>query len=121
MRNSHRRGTFRLAALGLAAAVVLGLAAPALAGEREAGVKKPVDGLMAAIDGKGKLDVKERVPLSAEPPHPLERQLIDTPLATSVRAIDGRAQRGLAIASSSTSKCSVALGGMAPLPAPRGP
>jgi flagellum-specific ATP synthase len=48
-----------------------------------------LNGLGHPIDGKGKLDAKERVPLSAEPPHPLERQLIDTPLVTSVRAIDG--------------------------------
>ena len=68
MRNSHRKGTFRLAALGLAAAVVLGLAAPALAGEREAGVKKPVDTLMAAIDAKGKL---------RQPTHAEAKQLLD--------------------------------------------
>ncbi len=69
MRNSHRKGTFRLAALGLAAAVVLGLAAPALAGEeRTAGVKKPVDTLMTAIDAKG----KRRQPTPAE-----AKQLID--------------------------------------------
>lgn len=69
MRNSHRKGTFRLAALGLAAAVVLGLAAPALAGgEREAGVKKPVDTLMTAIDSKGKL----RQPTHAEAKHLLD-------------------------------------------------
>lgn len=48
-----------------------------------------LNGLGHPIDGKGKLEAKERVPLSAEPPHPLERQLIDTPLVTSVRAIDG--------------------------------
>ncbi|MEO7965496.1 MAG: FliI/YscN family ATPase [Gemmatimonadaceae bacterium] len=48
-----------------------------------------LNGLGHPIDGKGKLDAKERVPLSAEPPHPLERQMIDTPLVTSVRAIDG--------------------------------
>ncbi|HEY9420635.1 MAG TPA: hypothetical protein VIW92_04410 [Thermoanaerobaculia bacterium] len=69
MRNSHRKGTFRLAALGLAAATVLGLAAPALAGEeREAGIKKPVDSLIAAIDAKGKL----RQPTPAE-----AKQLVD--------------------------------------------
>ncbi len=48
-----------------------------------------LNGLGHPIDGKGKLEAKERVPLSAEPPHPLERQLINTPLVTSVRAIDG--------------------------------
>ncbi|MDP1858040.1 MAG: FliI/YscN family ATPase [Gemmatimonadaceae bacterium] len=48
-----------------------------------------LNGLGHPIDGKGKLDAKERVPLTAEPPHPLERQLIDEPLITNVRAIDG--------------------------------
>ena len=48
-----------------------------------------LNGLGHPIDGKGKLDVIDRVPLSAEPPNPLERQTIDAPLETGVRAIDG--------------------------------
>ncbi len=48
-----------------------------------------LNGLGHPIDGKGKLDVVERVPLAAEPPNPLERQTIDRPLETGVRAIDG--------------------------------
>ncbi len=48
-----------------------------------------LNGLGHPIDGLGKLEVTERVPLSAEPPNPLARQLIDTPLETGVRAIDG--------------------------------
>jgi FliI/YscN family ATPase len=48
-----------------------------------------LNGLGHPIDGLGKLETKERVPLMAEPPHPLERRRIDTPLETSVRAIDG--------------------------------
>jgi FliI/YscN family ATPase len=48
-----------------------------------------LNGLGHPIDGKGKLDVVERVPLTAEPPNPLERQTIDRPLETGVRAIDG--------------------------------
>jgi FliI/YscN family ATPase len=48
-----------------------------------------LNGLGHPIDGKGKLDVVERVPLSAEPPNPLDRQTIDRPLETGVRAIDG--------------------------------
>jgi FliI/YscN family ATPase len=48
-----------------------------------------LNGLGHPIDGKGKLDAKERVPLTAEPPHPLQRQMIDETLVTSVRAIDG--------------------------------
>jgi hypothetical protein len=60
MRNAYKR-TFRLAALGLAAAAVLGLAAPALAGE-EPGVKAPANTLLTAIDARGKF----RQPTPAE-------------------------------------------------------
>ena len=48
-----------------------------------------LDGLGRPIDGRGKLEVAERVPLSAEPPNPLEREMIGQPLETGVRAIDG--------------------------------
>ncbi|MFN8582706.1 MAG: FliI/YscN family ATPase [Gemmatimonadaceae bacterium] len=48
-----------------------------------------LNGLGHPIDGLGRLDAKERVPLSSEPPHPLERQRIGQPFETSVRAIDG--------------------------------
>jgi FliI/YscN family ATPase len=48
-----------------------------------------LNGLGHPIDGLGKLETRERVPLSGEPPHPLERRVIDEPLQTSVRAIDG--------------------------------
>jgi FliI/YscN family ATPase len=48
-----------------------------------------LNGLGHPIDGKGKIDVVERVPLAAEPPNPLERQTIDRPMETGVRAIDG--------------------------------
>ena len=48
-----------------------------------------LNGLGHPIDGKGRLDHTQRVPLSAEPPHPLQRQIISEPLETGVRAIDG--------------------------------
>jgi FliI/YscN family ATPase len=48
-----------------------------------------LNGLGHPIDGKGKLEVEERVPLSAEPPNPLEREMIETSFDTGVRAIDG--------------------------------
>jgi FliI/YscN family ATPase len=48
-----------------------------------------LNGLGHPIDGLGKLDAKERMPLAGEPPHPLERQRIDEPLETTVRALDG--------------------------------
>jgi flagellum-specific ATP synthase len=48
-----------------------------------------VNGLGHPIDGLGPLGMTERVPLVAEPPNPLERQIIDQPIETGVRAIDG--------------------------------
>ena len=48
-----------------------------------------LNGLGHPIDGKGKLDTDERVPLSAEPPNPLVREMVSEPLETGVRAIDG--------------------------------
>ncbi len=48
-----------------------------------------LNGLGHPIDGKGPLEVAERVPLAAEPPNPLERDMIHEPLETGVRAIDG--------------------------------
>jgi FliI/YscN family ATPase len=48
-----------------------------------------LNGLGHPIDGKGKLETVERVPLSAEPPNPLERQTVEEVLETGVRAIDG--------------------------------
>jgi FliI/YscN family ATPase len=48
-----------------------------------------LNGLGHPIDGKGRIDHATRMPLSAEPPHPLERQIISEPLETGVRAIDG--------------------------------
>lgn len=40
------------------------------------------------LDGKGKIHYEEEYPIYAEPPSPLERPLIDTPLFTGIRAID---------------------------------
>jgi flagellum-specific ATP synthase len=48
-----------------------------------------LNGLGHPIDGKGRIDHAVRMPLSAEPPHPLQRQIISEPLETGVRAIDG--------------------------------
>ncbi len=48
-----------------------------------------LNGLGHPIDGMGKLDVETRVPLSAEPPNPLAREMVGQPLETGVRAIDG--------------------------------
>jgi flagellum-specific ATP synthase len=48
-----------------------------------------LDGLGKPMDGKGPIGPGTRVPLSAEPPNPLDRQPIDEVLPTGVRAIDG--------------------------------
>jgi FliI/YscN family ATPase len=48
-----------------------------------------LNGLGHPIDGKGRLDHTQRVNLSAEPPHPLQRSIIGEALETGVRAIDG--------------------------------
>ncbi|MFI5309605.1 MAG: FliI/YscN family ATPase [Gemmatimonadales bacterium] len=48
-----------------------------------------LNGLGEPIDGGPKLVHTDRMPLSAEPPNPLHRQVIDQPLETGVRVIDG--------------------------------
>jgi FliI/YscN family ATPase len=48
-----------------------------------------LNGLGHPIDGLGKLDADTRVPLSAEPPNPLAREVVGEVLETGVRAIDG--------------------------------
>jgi FliI/YscN family ATPase len=52
-------------------------------------VGRVIDGLGRPLDGLGPIGPATRYPLSAEPPHPLERSRIDRPLGTGVRAIDG--------------------------------
>jgi FliI/YscN family ATPase len=48
-----------------------------------------LNGLGHPIDGKGPVEHAQRMPLSAEPPHPLNREIITEPFETGVRAIDG--------------------------------
>ena len=76
-----------------------------------------IDGLGNPIDGKGPLNLSERRSIYREPPHPLERERINAPLQTGVRAIDGlltigRGQRAGIFAGSGVGK-SVLLGMMA--------
>ncbi|MBX3111476.1 MAG: FliI/YscN family ATPase [Fimbriimonadaceae bacterium] len=54
-----------------------------------------LDGLGRPIDGKGPLDITGTVPNIAAPPNPMERQMIDRPFATGVRAIDGMLTMGV--------------------------
>jgi flagellum-specific ATP synthase len=76
-----------------------------------------LNGLGHPIDGLGGFNVVERVPLAAEPPNPLHREVIAEPLETGVRAIDalltlGRGQRVGIFAGSGVGK-STLLGMMA--------
>ena len=48
-----------------------------------------LDGLGRPIDRGGPLGPMPRVPISAEPPHPLDRTPIQHPMPVGVRAIDG--------------------------------
>jgi len=73
-----------------------------------------INGLGQPIDGKGPLRATARRPIHGEPPRPLERQRIDRPIGTGIRAIDalmscGRGQRLGIFAGSGVGK-SVLLG-----------
>jgi ATP synthase in type III secretion protein N len=48
-----------------------------------------IDGLGRPIDGKGGIDALTRVPVYAQAPDPMRRKMIDIPVTTGVRAIDG--------------------------------
>ncbi|MFP3585310.1 type III secretion system ATPase SctN [Paraburkholderia sp. SIMBA_055] len=48
-----------------------------------------IDSLGEPIDGLGPLDTIEERPVFANPPSPMSRRMIDTPLATGVRVVDG--------------------------------
>ncbi len=52
-------------------------------------IGRVIDGLGNPIDGKGNLFLKERYPVDNKPLSPLEREIIDSPLPTGIRAIDG--------------------------------
>ncbi|WP_020408625.1 type III secretion system ATPase SctN [Hahella ganghwensis] len=48
-----------------------------------------LDGLGVPIDGGEPLDKVDRYPISGTPPNPLTRRLVEKPMTTGVRAIDG--------------------------------
>lgn len=73
-----------------------------------------VDALGNSIDGKGKITSKERYPLENEAPGVIDRQPVDTSLATGILAIDalvpiGRGQRELIIGDRFTGKTAIAI------------
>ena len=55
----------------------------------EALLGRVIDSLGAPIDGLGPIDASEERPVFANPPSPMSRRLIDAPLATGVRVVDG--------------------------------
>jgi len=64
----------------------------------EAMLGRVIDASGRPIDGKGPLLLTEEQPVHSDPPPPLTRRMIDTPLLTGIRAIDtfltlGRGQR----------------------------
>lgn len=90
---------------------------PHTIGVGDALLGRVIDGSGRPIDGKGPLVLPAQRPVRAEPPAPLQRQLIDAPLRTGVRAIDGfltlaRGQRVGIFAGSGVGK-STLLGGIA--------
>ncbi len=95
-----------------ATVIPLGRAFHARASESLIG--RVLDGLGRPMDGGRPLGPSRDIPLSAEPPNPLERPRIREPLTTGVRAIDGlltlgRGQRVGILAGSGVGK-SVLLG-----------
>jgi flagellum-specific ATP synthase len=52
-------------------------------------VGRVLNGLGEPIDGKGPLEAVDWVSTNQAPPHPLQRSVIDEPLITGVRVIDG--------------------------------
>jgi flagellum-specific ATP synthase len=59
------------------------------AGVGEGLLGRVIDGLGNPIDGKGEIKYSKYLNIYREPPNPLERKRISTPLQTGVRAIDG--------------------------------
>jgi len=78
---------------------------------------RTIDGMGVPIDGKGKIDTDEKVPLYADPINPLHRRRIDSPLDVGIRSINGILTAGkgqrLGILSGSGVGKSVLLGMMA--------
>ncbi len=73
-----------------------------------------VDSLGRAIDGKGVIDTKLTSPIEKIAPGVIERQSVDQPLQTGLKAIDsmvpiGRGQRELIIGDRQTGKTAVAI------------
>jgi F-type H+-transporting ATPase subunit alpha len=80
----------------------------------EALLGRVVDALGMPIDGKGPLDTTETAPIEKVAPGVIERQPVDQPVQTGLKAIDamvpiGRGQRELIIGDRQTGKTAVAI------------
>ncbi len=80
----------------------------------EAMLGRVVDALGAPIDGKGPIDTTETAPVEKVAPGVIERQSVDQPVQTGLKAIDsmvpiGRGQRELIIGDRQTGKTAVAV------------
>lgn len=63
-------------------------ALPLTVGVGKALLGRVIDGNGRPIDNKGPLRLPEEQPVHREPPSPLDRRMVDTPLSTGIRAID---------------------------------
>ncbi|MHB8393598.1 MAG: F0F1 ATP synthase subunit alpha [Candidatus Dormibacteria bacterium] len=77
-------------------------------------VGRVVNALGEPIDGKGEIATKERWPVERPAPGVVDRQPVDTPVATGVKAIDalvpiGRGQRELLIGDRQIGKTAIAI------------
>jgi F-type H+-transporting ATPase subunit alpha len=80
----------------------------------EALLGRVVDALGTPIDGKGPIDATETAPIEKVAPGVIERQSVDQPVQTGLKAIDamvpiGRGQRELIIGDRQTGKTAVAI------------
>ena len=62
---------------------------PLEVGVGEALLGRILDGLGEPMDDRGPLAATDFYPLYAEPPHPLRRQMVESPLSVGVRVVDG--------------------------------
>ncbi|MBQ3816976.1 MAG: F0F1 ATP synthase subunit alpha [Clostridia bacterium] len=80
----------------------------------EAMLGRVVDALGKPIDGKGPIETKETRPIESEAPGIIERESVNVPLQTGIKAIDsmipiGRGQRELIIGDRQTGKTEIAI------------
>ncbi|WP_082902620.1 type III secretion system ATPase SctN [Paraburkholderia ginsengiterrae] len=68
---------------------VIGLGRPLSVPVGDALLGRVIDSLGQPIDGLGPIEAEDERPIFASPPDPMSRQMIEAPLATGVRVVDG--------------------------------